>query len=275
MQKDQYYTAGEAQAKLGLSKAMFHRKVKEGQIPKFTPPGKTQSVYPKRDIDALALSMNLVFEGFEKIIFSRSTPGDQVEEMEIGIRCFGREFITPLAERIGFQQKSEFTFWSLKVAGQVVGYLSLFRFPPAFLDDLLTGRRIEREITLKEVVPFERLKPFNVYIDVMAMDPLLPLHLRHLYAGIMIARFADVLLNLRGNGYLIETIYTVTASVEGDQLVRKLGFGLMEGKSIAPGRTAYAYMVDEEGMNRLRELSRRDVYAHSYRKSTTTPDRQS
>src|SRR5712692_9908259 len=256
---DQYYTASQAQAKLGLSKAMFHRKVKQGLIPKVTPPGMKQGVYPKRDIDVLALSMELVFEQ-EKFLFSKSTIADQKEEMEIGIRCFGREFITPLPERIAFQQKSEFTFWSLKVSGRVVGYVSMIRFPPDFLDDILTGRRIEREITLREVLPLVRLEPFNVYIDVMAIDPDLPTHLRHLYAGIIVSRFADTLLNLRANGYLIEKIYTVTATVEGDNLTQKVGFRLLEGKSIAPGRTAYEYTLDEEGIEHLRDLSRRGVY---------------
>ena len=91
---DQYYTASEATAKLGISKAMFHRKVSQGLIPKVTPPGKKQSLYPKRDIDALARAMNLIFEQHERIMFSKSTPADQEEEMQIGIRCFGREFIT-------------------------------------------------------------------------------------------------------------------------------------------------------------------------------------
>jgi predicted DNA-binding transcriptional regulator AlpA len=263
MSNDQYYTASEAQAKLGLSKAMFHRKVKQGLIPKVTRPGMKQGVYPKRDIDALALSMEMVFEQ-EKFLFSKSTPADQVEEMDIGIRCFGREFITPLPERIAFQQKSEFTFWSLKVSGRVVGYVSMFRFPPEFFDGILTGRRIEREITIREVLPFVRLEPFTVYIDVMAIDPLLPAHLRHLYAGIMTARFADTVLNLRANGYLIEKAYTVTATQEGDTLVRKVGFRLMEGKSIAPGRTAYEFILDDEGIAHLRDLSRRGVYHHAY-----------
>ena len=102
----EYYTASEAQAKLGLSKAMFFRKVNQGLIPKVIPPGMKQGAYPKRDIDALALSMNAVFETYNKIVFSRSTPADQLEEMNIGILCFGSDFITPLAERIAFQQKS-------------------------------------------------------------------------------------------------------------------------------------------------------------------------
>ena len=256
---DQFYTAGEAQAKLGLSKAMFHRKVNQGLIPKLTPAGKKQSLYPKRDIDALARAMNMIFEQHEKIVFSKSTPADQEEEMRIGIRCFGQEFITPLSERIAFQQKSEFTFWSLKVDGRVVGYVSMFRFPPTFLDDLLTGRRIEREITIKEVLPFTRLEPFDIYIDVMAVDPTLAPHLRHLYAGIIAARFANILLDLKANGYLIETAYTVSATKEGDNLVRKAGFRLMERKSIAPGRLAYEFPLDEQGIQRLRILSGREV----------------
>lgn len=257
--RDQYYTASEAQVKLGLSKAMFHRKVNQGLIPKATPPGKKQSLYPKRDIDTLARVMNMIFEQHDKIMFSKSTPADQEEEMRIGIRCFGQEFITPLPERIAFQQKNEFTFWSLKVNGRVVGYISMFRFHPAFLDDLLTGQRIEREITVKDVLPFERLKPFDIYIDVMAVDPALSPHLRHLYGGITAARFANILLDLKVNGYLIETVYTVSATKEGDHLVRKAGFHVIEEKSIVPGRIAYEFPLNEQGIKRLRELSGREV----------------
>lgn len=252
-----YYTASEAMKKLGLSKTMFHRKVNAGQIPRVTPPGYKQGVYPKRDIDALALAMNMVFELKEKIVFSRSTPGDQVEEMDVGIRCFGSEYITPLPERIAFQQKSEFTFWSLKVDGRVVGYISMFRFPAAFLDAILIGRHIERDITVKEVLPFTRLEQFDVYIDVMAVDPQLSHHLRHLYAGIIVSRFANVILDLQANGYLIGTLYTVSATPEGDHLVRKLGFQLMQGKSLASSRLAYMFKLDQKGIEQLKELSRR------------------
>ncbi|GCE49256.1 hypothetical protein EI42_06460 [Thermosporothrix hazakensis] len=254
---NEYYTASQAMAKLGLSKAMFHRRVNQGLIPKMTPPGKKQSLYPKRDIDALARAMSLVFEQNDRIVFSKSTPADQEEEIRIGTRCFGAEFITPLLDRIGFQQKNEFTFWSLKVDGHVVGYVSMFRFPPTFLDDLLTGKRIEREITLREVQRFTRLDPFDIYIDVLAIDPTLPLHLRRLYGGIIVSRLAAMILDLRANGYLIQTAYTVSATKEGDTLVRKIGFRLMKGKSIAPGRLAYEFPLNEEGIKRLQELSGR------------------
>lgn len=260
MSNEEFYTASQAQKVLGLDKFTFHRRVNEGSIPSFTPPSKKQHVYPKRDIDALALSMRAAFGYRERIYFSRSTPADQVEELRIGIACFGEEFITPLPERIAFQQKAEFTFWSLKVDGRVVGYLSTFRFAPQFLDDLLTGRRIEREITLADILPFQRLTPFDIYIDVMATDPALPLHERRLYAGIIAQRFANKILDLRANNYDIRHLYTVTATREGDNLVRGVGFQLIEGKSIAPGRLAYVFPLDAQGIERLRSLSGRDLH---------------
>lgn len=257
MQDQEFYTASEARAVLGLSEATFFNRVKAGQIPKVIPPGKRQGVYPKRSIDALAQAMRLLFESGEHIVFSRSNITEQEQEMNIGIRCFGSEYITPLPERIAFQLKSEYTFWSLKVDGRVVGYVSLFRFPPEFLDDLLTGRRIEREITVREVLPFTRHEEFDIYVDVMAVDPSLPLHEQRLYAGIIASRLANKILDLKANGYLIRTVYTVTATKEGDTLVRKAGFRLMDGKSIAPGRIAYEFPLDEQGIKHLQELSGR------------------
>ena len=254
-----YYKARKAQEVLGMSRSAFFRQTAEPWFPKRTLPGMKQAVYPKRDIDALALAMSMTAEQYSlsKIVFSKSSPGDQVEEVEIGKHCFGSEFITPLPERIAFQQKSEYTFWSLKVHGKVVGYISLFHFLPEFLDDLLTGRRIEREITVKEVLPIIPGTPLHLYIDVMAMDPYLSAEMRALYAGVMITQFADVILDLLDNGYQIEKIYTVTAKQEGDRLVRHLGFQKMEGKSLAQGRVAYSYTLDEKGIHRLHELSRR------------------
>lgn len=237
---------------------MFFRKVNQGLIPKVVLPGMKQGVYPKRDIDALAISMDLALNQLDKIVFSRSTPADQLEEMNIGVRCFGRDFITPLPERISFQQKSDFTFHSLKVDGRVVGYISMFRLPDSLLEGLLTGRSIERSITVKDVLPFARLEPFSIYIDVAAVDPVLSAHLRHFYAGVMTSRFIEFLLDLLANGYQITHAYTVTTTADGGNIVQKLGFHQMEGKSIAPGRTAYEFVLDQENVRRLEALSRRE-----------------
>ncbi len=254
---EKYYTASEAQAKLGLSRAVFFRKVSLGLIPKIVQPGMKHGLYPKRDIDALAYSMNFENEQDNKIVFGQSTPADQVEEMNISVRCFGRNFTTPLSERITFQQKSEYSFHSLKIDGHVVGYVSLFRFSETFLDALLTGTKIESDITPKEVMPFMRLEPFDVYIDVIAMDPDLPVHFRSLCAGILISRFIDFLNSLKKNGYEIRRVYTVTSTAEGERLVNKLGFQRLDEKSVVSSRTAYCYSLDESHPYSLKKLSTR------------------
>ena len=93
----------------------------------------------------------------------------------------------------------------------------------------------------------------------MAVDPRLQHHLRNLYAGIMVSRFANKLLDLRDNGYLIQTLYTVTATPEGDNLVKKAGFHLMKEKSKASGRIAYKFDLDENGIEALKNISRRKL----------------
>jgi len=259
-EQQEFYTAAEARKVLGLTEATFFYRVNQGQIPRVIPRGRRLGVYPKKIIDALAQAQEMLYSQHEHLVFSRSTLSEQEQEMHIGIKCFGPQYITPLAERIAFQLKNGYTFWSLKVDGQVVGYISLFRFPPDFQEDILTGAHIERDITVREVLPFERGKSFAVYIDVMAVDPDLAPHLRRLYGGVIASRFADRILDLLANGYQIEKLYTVTATQEGDNLVREAGFQLMPGKSLVPGRTAYEIALDEAGIERLKERSRRAIY---------------
>lgn len=257
MGKEDFYTAAEAMEKLDLPSASFHRRVAKGEIPKVTAPGDTFSMYPKRDIDALAAAVEKIYTP-EKIDFSRSTPGDQVEELEIGVLCFGAQYITPLPQRIGFQQKNGNTFWSLKVNGKVAVYGSTFHFPPKFLDDILTGRRVESSITVKQVLQFPKGEPFDIYIDVLAADPRLELHTREYYSGIFVLRFANQILDLIANDHQIRTLYTVTASKRGDNIVNKLGFQIMKGKSEKAGRIAYRFDLDEPGLAKLAELAQKD-----------------
>ncbi len=250
-QGTQYYTASQAQAKLGLSKAQFHQKVRQGLIPKVIMPGRKQGVYPRRDIDALALSMT---SHTEENVFSRSTPADQVEEMAIDIRYLERDFVTSLAERIAFQQRCSFTFHSLKVRGKVVGYISMFRLPDSFLDALLTGQKIEREITLREILPFVRLETFAIFLDKVVVDPGLSTHLRRFYAGVMIFHFIGVLSHLLANDYQVTHLYALSTTQQVSNLLKKLGFQQIAGKSLVPGRLAFKYTLDNAGLAHLQAL---------------------
>jgi|SRR5579884_532358 len=256
MKENLYYSASEAQAKLKLSKTMFHKQVKQGLIPKVILPGMKQGVYPKRDIDTLAISTNLALAQ-ETFSLVKSTPADLMEELHIDARHFGRPFTRSLPERIAFQQKNEYTFLAFKVRGQVVGYLSLFRCTDQVLGALLKGYKIERDISLKDILSFERLQPFSIYLGNILIDPALATHLRRLYAGLMIVQFIDIVRGLVASGYQIEKLYTTTTTQESDDIARKLGLREIKGKSVAPGHTVYEYSLDDEGFQHLLVLRQR------------------
>lgn len=253
---NEYYKAREAQDKLGITKAKFYKWVREGLIPKIVIPGMKQGVYPKRDIDALLLSMSV---SSSRLVFSKSSPADHIVEMMIDSKIFRHNFIFPLADRIAFQQKNEFTFHSLKVLDEVVGYISMFRFTDAVLTTILTGQRIERDIKVKEVLPFERFEPFSIFISLVAINPSLTQHRIRFFAGTLIFHFIHLLANLLANDYQITTLYTVTTTEESQRLAEHLGFHIISDKSVVANRLVYEYPLDQPHIQQLYEL--RNIYS--------------
>ncbi|GCF07271.1 hypothetical protein [Dictyobacter arantiisoli] len=195
----------------------------------------------------------------QDISFGRSSKSDQEEEMEIGIRFFSSTYITPLTERIRLQEKNSYSFHSLKIHQRVVGYFSLFCFTPEFQDSLLCGTCIERDISLEHVLAFSQQKPFDVYVDVIVVDPELPAHLRNFYAGLLILYYTDLILHLSDNGYCIEHIYTVTTTPEGARLSQKLGMQPMLNKSHIPDRLPWVCNFKQNGYPIYRQLKERLV----------------
>lgn len=257
-----YYSAKEAQEKLGLSKAQFHKWVRQGLIPRVVLPGMKQGMYPRRDIDALVFSMS----SRDEVVFSSSSLADLMEELNIVHKSFPPAF--SLAERIALQQKNRFTFHSLKVHGAVIGFISMFRLPEELLDDLLAERRISIEIMPEHVLPFVRLEPFSIYIDIIAVNPDLSKHLQRLYAGMIIYRFIDLLYHLRENNYQINALYAIAHIPAGERLLKKLGFQQMQGKSLVVDRPAYQYLLDAQGLGHLCGLQ------EEYNRHLTAPFRQ-
>lgn len=246
-----YYTAKQAQTRLGLSKSTFHKWVRQGLIPKVVLPGMKQGVYPRRDVEALALSMSVQQSA---LTFSPSSPADMVEELKIASKYQQSGLPFSLAERIALQQKCRFCYYSLKVGEVVVGYSSVFSLSDEVLDDLLTGRKIEVDITQDRVLPFVRREPFNAYLDAIAIDPGLPKYQGRYYAGVLIYRFIDLLFRWLANDYQVKGLHIVAHSEQDERLLEKLGFQYMQGKSLVPTRRPYQYLMDAPGIERLRHL---------------------
>jgi helix-turn-helix protein len=249
-----YYTAKEAQARLSLSKSTFHKWVRQGLIPKVILPGMKQGVYPKRDVEALVLSMSVQQS---TLVFSPSSPADLVEELNIAKKYQQNGSPFSLVERIALQQKCRFCYYSLKLRGVVLGYGSIFSLSEQVLDDLLTGQKIEADITSNMVLPFVRQKPFEIYLDALAIDSQLPQHQAHYYAGVLIYHCIDLLFRWLINDYQITGLYVVVHSGQDEKVLQHLGFQFMQGKSLVSTRKPYRYLIDPPGRERLQRLQER------------------
>ncbi|MGH2510150.1 MAG: hypothetical protein ACRDHZ_22455 [Ktedonobacteraceae bacterium] len=212
-----------------------------------------QGVYPKRDVEALVLSMSTQQN---TLLFSPSSPADLVEELKIAKKYQWYGFPFSLAERIALQQKCRFCYYSLKLRGAVIGYGSIFSLSEQVLDDLLTGQKIEVDITSGMVLPFVRREPFGAYLDALAIDPALPQHQAHYYAGVLIYHVIDLLFRWLINDYQVTVLYVVAHSEQDEKLLKRLGFQLMPDTSLVSTRKPYRYLMDHAGREHLQRLQK-------------------
>src|SRR5947207_3365496 len=57
-----YYTAQQAQRVLGIAASKFHYLVKQGKIKKTVPPMRSEGFYSQREINELAIQLNLLMQ---------------------------------------------------------------------------------------------------------------------------------------------------------------------------------------------------------------------
>src|SRR2546421_5537571 len=88
-----FYTASEAQERLGFSKSQFYYLVRKGTIKKVTLPGKKQGVYPKSQIDRFAATIKAVIEQYEpeSSNFGLASLDDLPVEVEIDLSLYGQK----------------------------------------------------------------------------------------------------------------------------------------------------------------------------------------
>src|SRR5438876_12218883 len=82
-----FYTASQAQARLGISRSSFFYLVRKGTIKKVTMPGKKQGMYPKIEIDRFAAEIKALMEQYESepSSFEPATFADLQEEYAIDL----------------------------------------------------------------------------------------------------------------------------------------------------------------------------------------------
>jgi len=216
-----FYTAKEAQERLGMNNNNFHYLVRKGTIKKVTLPGKKQSVYPRTEVDKLASTLKTLIQQYdrEKSIFRLATLADMQEEFEMDISLYGKKTAS-LEDRIEKLQKNPESDYVLINEEQLVGHVSFFPVEQEMLHRFLVGEI--GEIPASKVLLFESERPVDILMLVMGVIPGFPPDVTSHYGLRLIAGVIKVLRELGERGIILNTIYATSRTLTGIRLCRKL-----------------------------------------------------
>lgn len=254
-----FYTAKEAQERLGMNNNSFHYLVRKGTIKGVTLPGRKYHVYPKTEIDKFAATLRTVIEQYEHetSIFEPATLDDLIVEYQIDLSIFGRKGTTALEARIERLKNIPNGNFVLKNAGDVVGYACYYALEHACIQDLVAGR-ITNTLPLDKFRQFEPGQPLDVYMFVVAVKPGFPIETERHYGLRLLAGIVEQFKQLGERGVEIENIYARSWTASGIRLCRKLG---MQGEELQnePGRWRFSLHIPSSDSLLIQEY--KDAYA--------------
>lgn len=234
-----FYTAGEAQERLGLTKSAFFHLVRKGTLKKVVLPGKRQGMYPKSEIDQFAATIKTLIEQYERetSIFELATPDDLPIEYGIDISLYGRKGTTPLEARYERLEANPEGNYVLRNGGEVVGHIAFYPVEKDYLLQLLENK--VHGIPADKILPWRVGEPLQVLIVIISVKKGFPLDVEKHYGLRLIAGAANVLRKLAERGVIIENVYATSRTINGIKIARKLGMKEQEYLD-EPGRYRFS-----------------------------------
>jgi hypothetical protein len=236
-----FYTASEAQTRLGVTKSAFYYLQQTGKIKKVVFPGKKQGVYPRSQIDQLAASIKALIDQYEpSLSFEPATMEDLQTEVDIDLSLYGEKGTTPLERRIERLQRNPESNFVLRRGGEIVGHIALYPMDKEYLEQLLHAH--VSGIPAEMVLPWLVGVPLHVFISIISVKPGFPNDEGKHFGMRLLAGTVSMLRTLGERGVLIETINCTTRTPAGIKLAQHLG---MTGEAIGdePGRWRFTLDV--------------------------------
>jgi hypothetical protein len=245
-----YYTAQEAQKRLGMTRDMFNNHVKQGTIKKTTFVG-AHGYYKKTEIDALAEKIEtlLLTARDQDLEYKTATLDDLDAEIDLAALNFGRKRAEATREARAryLQTNPEITHY-LFSQGRMVAAMN---FVPLTHDAVLEFREGKRG-WLFDTSQIEQFKPGHrlecIIIDMMTTTRV-TLDQRHRYASDLLYNFAHVTLVEWGKrGVEIATIDACAGTDDGERILKRAGFNYT---GTHDDREMYHFDADESDLKIL------------------------
>ncbi|MBV9690987.1 MAG: hypothetical protein JO202_14915 [Ktedonobacteraceae bacterium] len=223
MVMDRFYTAKEAQERLGASHDKFQYMVRSGQVRKVTLPGRKYGVYPKEQINRLAAAMEATAELYahDASVFELATEADLPEIYKL-VKASGL-VPTPMKTMRAWIRRNPESFYTLRDNGVVVAYACIFPVQHDWLMRVLKDEIRIGSVPIGDIYPFTPDQPFDLYIRDLVIGRGEKGKAAH-YAQRMIFELVHVFSELGARGIEIRAIYAFATTPQGNNICQRLRF---------------------------------------------------
>jgi hypothetical protein len=217
-----YYTAREAQERLGLNASTFRYYVRKGKIKRHVPPLKSDGFYSRKEIDHMAAEMATFFhiqleENADKMV--RAARPEDVQGIYDVLDSFGWQ-TAPIELRLSWYKINPYIDYVIEWQNRIAGYITAVPYRPAAMGDIMSGRRRAWHMKPEDIYPYIP-GTYDLYVGI-AVRRDIPSH-SHIAAH-LIASFVSFLEELAEQGIHVHKMYAVSAEVDGQKLCNDLGF---------------------------------------------------
>ena len=238
---EQYYTAREARAVLGLNEHTFQTWVKAGKIRRIKIPELGYGVYSKVEIDRKArLIEAALFLDTKDLEFKAATPREIDAETHLAHLIYGKRVLTPEAQRLRRQlvEINPESTWLLYDRDMLAASINIVPVTHEAIEQFKQGVRgwlFVGSLQVKQFVPGE---PLEVIIIDLMTTPAVPPEKRNFYGQAILRDLATTTLRQWGErGVEIASLYACGSTDAGRKLLRNQWFTEL-GEPV-PGRVIF------------------------------------
>jgi hypothetical protein len=239
---EQYYTAAQARAVLGLNEHTFQNWIKSGRIKRTILPGRGQGLYLKRDIDRKAhlIESALFLDTTKDLELRAATPAEVDGEIHLAHLIYGRRVLLPEAQRARRQlvEVNPESSWYLYDRDLLAASLNIVPVTPEAIEMFKQGVRGWLFVP-GQVKQFEPGVPLDcIVIDYMS-TPTVPPEKRKFYSEALLRELAYNAFRTWGaRGVELRKVYTCGSTPSGRALLRGSNVFRELGEPV-PGRVIF------------------------------------
>ncbi len=221
-----YYTASEAQERLGIGVGAFYYLIEIGKIKKLVPPGKQRGLYSKRQIERLAQDETHSLTGEQEagMTFQKATLDDMHEEYELATLLLNGSVGYGLPTYEAWLHHNPDSNFIVRDQGRLVAFMQVLPVKPETVQRWLNGEVREWQIGAEDVLPYMPGSSVECIITSIVATSDVDTWKRRRYGMRLVRGFLHFLDDLAEQSITTTRFYAASATLDGHSLLRRAHF---------------------------------------------------